>query len=93
MVFRQIDQNHTNDSLRAVVDVAYLDLRLSVTLGKDLLKTCLEDADVVVDDSLLLCWVVLAHDAYQGEISVSIISTTTVSHRKGGPTYLLISRK
>lgn len=93
MVFRQIDQNHTNDSLRAVVDVAYLDLRLSVTLGKDLLKTCLEDADVVVDDSLLLCWVILSHDAYQGEISVSIVSTATVSHRKGGPTYLLISRK
>ena len=64
MVFRQIDQNHTNDSLRAVVDVAYLDLRLSVTLGKDLLKTCLEDADVVVDDGFLFRWIILTHDTY-----------------------------
>jgi hypothetical protein len=44
-----------------------------------LFKTCLEDTNVVVDDSFLLCWVVLAHDAHQSEVPVFIVNTTTFS--------------
>lgn len=77
--FHLINKNNPNGSLCTVVDIAYLDLRLSVTLGKDLFKTCLEDTNVVVDDSFLLCWVVLAHDAHQSEVPVFIVNTTTFS--------------
>lgn len=51
-----------------VAGSADLDLSLSVTLGKDLIETCLEDTDIVVDDGLLFCWVLLTHDAYQCEV-------------------------
>jgi hypothetical protein len=75
------------------VDVADLDLRFPVTLGEDFFKSCLEDTHVVVDDGLLLRWVVLAHDAHQSKISVSIVSTIIVPELCKKTAYLLISRK
>jgi hypothetical protein len=33
-----------------------LDLSFSIALGENLLETCLEDTDVIVDDSLLFRW-------------------------------------
>jgi hypothetical protein len=42
----------------------YLDLSFTVALREDLLEASLEDADIVVDDSLLFCRMFLAHDTY-----------------------------
>lgn len=53
------------------MDVADFDLGLSVTLWENLFETRLEDSDIVVDESLFLCWIVLAHDTHQCEIPVS----------------------
>jgi hypothetical protein len=49
-----------------------LDLSFSIALRKNLLKTCLEDTDVVVDDSLLFRWAIIAHDTDKGKISTLV---------------------
>jgi hypothetical protein len=46
-----------------------LDLSFSIALGENLLETCLEDTDVIVDDSLLFRWAVIAHDTDKGKVS------------------------
>jgi hypothetical protein len=52
-----------------IVGSTYLNLSLPVAFWKDLLKTCLEHAHVVVDDCFLLCWMLLTHDAHQSKVS------------------------
>ena len=49
-----------------------LDLSFSIALRENLLETCLENTNVVVDDSLLFRWAVIAHDTDKGEISASV---------------------
>ena len=49
-----------------------LDLSFSIALREDLLEACLEDSNVVVDDSFLFRWAVIAHDTDKGKISASV---------------------
>ena len=37
-------------------------LSLPVALGENLLQSCLEDTDIVIDDGFLLCRTVVTHD-------------------------------
>src|SRR5690349_7800609 len=68
-----------------------LDLGFSIALRENLLKTCLKDTNVVVDDSLLFRWTVIAHDADKGEISafVSNLRPTQLKQK----THLFNSRR
>lgn len=49
-----------------------LNLRLAVALREDLLKTRLEDADIVVNDSLLFSRAIIAHDTDESKISRTV---------------------
>lgn len=49
-----------------------LDLSFSIALRKNLLQACLEDTNVVVDDSFLFRWAVIAHDTDKGKISALV---------------------
>ena len=49
-----------------------LDLSFSIALRENLLETCLENTNVVVDDSLLFRWAVIAHDTDKGKISALV---------------------
>lgn len=54
------------------MNVTDLNLGLSVALGEDLFQTCLEDTDIVVDESLLLRWIVLTHYTHQCQVPVRV---------------------
>ena len=49
-----------------------LDLSFSIALRENLLETCLEDTDIVINDSLLFRWAVIAHDTDKGKISALV---------------------
>ena len=87
---RLLECSELQSLLASIVNITNLNLRLSVAFGEHLLETCLENTNVVVNDGLLLRWIVLAHDAHQCEISVDQISTSLFS-KTGNRKHLLVN--